>query len=232
MKLILNGGGIGEKCAKSYKKFAEEVNGQTVLFIPFANDEDTPENSLNWFKNEVLPYGITKIEMPHSPEELTKVKLESVGGIYFSGGNTFLLLSLLKKCKAFKEIKKFLKGDGVIMGGSAGTTIFGKSIDTCLKDDLKIIASDENVVGLKDTKGFNAAGGYSFFVHYRVKERQYEATEIRVNRLLKDGHKLICLPEETSLFIDNGKMSIIGEIPAEIISKKKRKIVNPGEFFE
>lgn len=227
MKFILNGGGTGEKCRKSYQKFAELVNGQKVLFIPFANDEQSPEEALEWFKAEVEPFGITNIEMAKSPQELSISRLKSVGGVYFCGGNTFLLLATLKKCKAFKVVKEYCKHDGVIMGGSAGTTIFGKSIDSCLKDDLKIIASDENIVGLKDTRGFNVAGGYSFFVHYRVKERQYEATEMRVQRLLADGHNLICLPEETSLFIQNGRMSIIGDRPAEVVTPNGRITMHP-----
>jgi len=232
MKLILNGGGIGEKCRLSYQKFAQLVNDQAVLFIPLANNEDTPENSLEWFKKEVEPYGITNIEMVSDTKKLTKKYLEKFGGVYFSGGNAFLLLSLLKSCNAFNEVNDFLQTDCVVMGASAGTTVFGKDINSCLKDDLKIIASDENIVNIKDTKGFNAAEGFSFFVHYRVKERQYEATEMRIQRLLAEGHHLICLPEETSLFIENGKMSIIGDLPAEVITKNFRKVFNPGEVVD
>lgn len=229
MKFILNGGGIGEKCHTSYKKFAEIVDGKKVLFVPFANDEDSPENAVEWFKKEVAPFGIVDIETINSPDVLTKNFLKKFGGIYFSGGNPFLLLSVLKNSCAFDEIKDFLKGDGVIMGGSAGASIFAKSVDSALKDDLKIIASDENIVGLKDTRGFDVAQGFSFFVHYRVKEKQYEATEMRVQRLLADGHNLICLPEETSLFIDDNKMTIIGDLPAEVITLSMRKTVFPGE---
>ena len=229
MKLILSGGAVGEKCHTSYKKFAEELNGGRLLFVPFANDEMTYKEALEWFKEQVNPYGINNIVMVENPQELTKALLQSVDGVYISGGNTFQLLKELKSCDAFDVMKEFLKEDSVIMGGSAGATVFGKSIDTCLMDDLKIIASDKNNVGLKETDGFDAVCGYSFFVHYRVKERQYEDTEKRVQRLLNDGHKLICLPEETSLYIENGRMSIIGLLPAEIITNTARRLVKPNE---
>jgi len=229
MKLILSGGGIGEKCHTSYKKFAEELKERKVLFVPFANDEMTYQEALEWFKGQVNPYGINNIIMIENPQELTKELLKSVGGVYVSGGNTFQLLKELKSCNAFNVMKEFLNEDSIIMGGSAGATVFGKSIDTCLMDDLKIIASDKNNVGLKETDGFNAVCGYSFFVHYRVKERQYEDTEKRVQRLLSDGHNLICLPEETSLYIEHGRMSIIGTLPAEIITKTTRFQIKPNE---
>lgn len=231
MKLILSGGGIGEKCKVSYEKFAKEVNGGNVLFIPFANDESTTSEALEWFKNEVKPYNINNVEVVNNPTELTKEKLENFKGVYVSGGNAFLLLSILKEYNVFNVLKDYLQTDGVLMGGSAGATVFGRDINACLKDDLKIVASDENYVNLKDTEGFNAVDGYDFFVHYKLKESQFDATEERVQRLLQNGHKLICLPEETSVFVENGKMQIIGEKPAEVITKNFRKIVEVNEYI-
>lgn len=232
MNLILSGGGVGEKSYWAYKKFAEKLKGESVLFIPFANDEMTYDEALDWFKQEVKDFGITQIEMIEDPKKLTLELLKSFGGVYICGGNAFKLLLILKSCNAFKVIKEFLKEDGVIMGSSAGVTIFGKSADTCLKDDLRIAASDENKVNLKDTDGLNAVNGYSFFVHYKLKPSQYEDTDKRVKRLLKDGHKLICLPEETSLFVENDKISIIGSLPAEIFTTSVKEIADPNKGID
>ena len=229
MKLILSGGGIGEKSKLAYSLFAKELNGEKVLLIPLANEEKKYEDDYNWFVNEVKPFGITDICMVTSPEEITKELLDSVNGVYFEGGNTFLLLYLLKSCNAFNVIKDFLKTDKVIMGGSAGALIFGKSIETALTDDLNIIASDDNIVGLEDMSGFDILNGYSFFVHYRVKERQYEATEEKVQRLLNLEHNLICLPEEDSVIVENGKITLFGTLPAEVIRKDLRKTITNGE---
>lgn len=229
MKLILSGGGVGQKCCSSYKKFTELLKQKSILFVPFANDEMTYDQAFNWFKQEIKAFGVDKIQMVEQPEKLSTELLKSFGGIYISGGNAFKLLSILKSCNAFQVVKDFLKQDGVIMGSSAGVTIFGKSANSCLKDELRIAASDRNYVNLKETDGFDAVCGYSFFVHYKLKESQLENTEKRVQSLLIDGHRLICLPEETSLFIEDGKMSIIGEMPAEIITIDDRKTVYPNE---
>lgn len=229
MKLLLSGGGSGEKSKLSYIKFSEETEGKPVLFIPFANDEMTYEESLEWFKNEVNPYGITNIKMVTTPQTLKEEKLENYGGVYLSGGNAFLLLKTLKENKLINVINDILKKDIILMGSSAGTSVFGKSINTCLRDDLKIAASDKNNVELKDTNGLNIINDYSYFVHYKLKESQYQQTKLRVNRLLNDGHKLICLPEETSIYLKDGNITVIGDSPCEVITNTSRKSYHPNE---
>jgi len=94
MKLILSGGGIGEKSSLAYSLFAKELNGGKVLLIPLANEEKKYQDDYAWFVNEVKPFGISNICMVTSPEDITKELLESVQGIYVEGGNTFLLLYL------------------------------------------------------------------------------------------------------------------------------------------
>jgi len=229
MRLILSGGGIGEKSYLSYSLFAKLLNGGKVLLVPFANEEKKYDNDLKWFANEVNSFGIKNICMATSPNEITEELLKTVDGIYFEGGNTFLLLYLLKSCGAFSAIKKILNSDKIIMGGSAGALIFGKSIETALKDDLNIIASDENIVGLKDMKGFNVLNNFSLFVHYRVKERQYQVTEEKVQRLVNDGHNLICLPEEDSIIVENNSITLLGNVPAEIVCKNMRRTIINGD---
>ena len=232
MNIILSGGGIGEKSKMAYLEFAKQLNNGKVLLIPFANENKNYECDLTWFINEMKDYKVAEIDMAVSPEQITDEFLQGFDGIYFEGGNTFLLLHLLKSCQAFNVIKKFLQSDKVVMGGSAGALIFGKSIETILKDDLNIIASDENIVGIKDFEGFNVLNGYSLFVHYRVKERQYAATEEKVQRLLKNGFKLICVPEEDSIIVHDNKVSLIGCVPAEVLTSDARDQIFDGEILK
>lgn len=111
------------------------------------------------------------------------------------------------------------KEDSVIMGGSAGALIFGKSIDTCKDDGLNIKSiCDINEVNLIDTTGFNVLDGYSLIVHYQKLESQIPQTQKRISRLLDEGYKLICLPEKTSLYAHNGKFKFICSKPAKIIN--------------
>ena len=231
MKLILNGGGSGEQIKESYEMFAKSIKNNKILYIPFAWNNGPYESCFEWFKNEMKPFGIRDIEMVTSPEQITKEKLSEVKGVFIGGGNSYKLLKMLKDTTAYSNLKEFaLKKDTIVMGGSAGALVWGESIDTCKDDGLEIKSiCDKNLVNLKDTSGFDMLNGYSLLVHYKKKDEQIPATMQRIERLIKEGYKLICLPEETSLIIEDGAFYIIGSKPAEIISKSKSKIVKKLE---
>lgn len=230
MRLILNGGGSDAQVRESYELFAQEVNGGKVLYIPLAWSYGNMDECINWFKTQMQPFGITNIEQILDPNDLTKDKLESAKGVFIGGGNTYQLLKGLKETHAFNNLIQYIRNNGLVMGGSAGALIFGKSIDTCLKDELVIKScNDENKVELKDTTGFNCINGYSILPHYKKLPEQNIYTQKRVKRLLKQGYKLVCLPEETSLWINGNEMKIIGEKPAEIFDGKNKRVVEPKE---
>lgn len=229
MRLILCGGGDGKQVKESYELFAREVAGGKILYIPLAWNNGNMETCVDWFKSEMLPFGVTDIEDVLDAKDITKAKLAKYSGIFIGGGNTFKLLKMLKETEAFDSLNEFLKNGGIIMGGSAGALIFGKSIDTCLKTELNISSTDENLVGLKDTSGFDKIKGYSLFVHYQRKPEQIKKTAINIQRLMEQGHKVICLPEETSLWINGNQMQIIGQKPAEIFYGNEKQIIQSNE---
>jgi len=231
MKLILCGGGADKQVFESYKEFAKTVGEGKVMYIPLAWNNGPYEDCLNWFKTEMAPFGVFDIDLITDACQITEERLRNVKGVFIGGGNTYKLLKMLKDTKAFENLRKFaLKKDTVVMGGSAGALIWGKSIDTCKDDGLGIKSiCDQNVVGLEDTSGFNMINEFSLLVHYKKKEEQIELTKQRINRLLKEGYKLICLPEETSLVIDEKKLRIIGSKPAEIFSSMSNEVIQADE---
>ena len=233
MRLILCGGGSNEQVRDSYKLFADSVKGQKIMYIPFAWQDDKYTGCLEWLSNDLKPYGINNIDMVTSPEQITKERLNKVKGVFIGGGNTFKLLKLLKESCAYDNLKEFaLKKDTVIMGGSAGALIWGKSIETCKDDGLGIKSiCDVNNVGLKDTTGYDMIKGYSLLVHYKKKEEQIPLTMQRIKRLLGEGYKLVCLPEEASLVVDEDKMFAVGA-EIEIITKSKMKKLEPKQVIE
>lgn len=220
MRLILNGGGDGDKIKKSYELFASIVNGGKIMYIPLAWENGSYEDCLKFLTKELEPYKnkITDIDLITNANQITKERLQNVTGVFVGGGNTYKLLKMLKDTEAFDNLKEFIKRkDTVVMGCSAGALIWGKSIDTCKDDGLNIKSiCDVNNVGLKDTLGFNAINGYSLIVHYNKIEEQKPLIKQRIERLLKEGYELICLPEETSLYYNNGMYRIIGDTPADV----------------
>ncbi len=228
MRLILNGGGSGDQVKDSYRLFGKEINGGKVMYIPLAWNHGNLENCIDWFREEIKPFGVTYIDQILKPEQITKERLKNVSGIFIGGGNTFKLLKMLKDTEAFDNLQCYINNNGLVMGSSAGALIFGKSINTCLKNELNINSTDKNLVGLKDTNGFNAIKGYSLFVHYKKQAEQLSQTQEYVDRLLKLGHRLICLPEETSVWINQDKISIIGQKPAEMFDNDVARLLEPA----
>lgn len=226
MKLILNGGGSDEQIKDSVKLFANMVKDGKVMYIPLAWDNGNIEKCIDWFRKQVEPYGIKRIVQVLDANEITTELLKECKGVFIGGGNTYKLLKMLKETQVYYNLKEFIKrNDTVVMGGSAGALIFGKSIDTCLDDGLGIKSiCDQNLVGLQDTSGYDFLNGYSLLPHYKKKEDQITLTNQRVKRLIKEGYKLVCVPEETSLFVNDGKYSVVGEKPIEIIDNATKKI--------
>ena len=230
MRLILNGGGSGEGVKESYELFAKEVNGGRVMYVPLAWNHGPCGECIHWFKGEMAPYGITDVDLITDAKQITKEKLKNVSGVFIGGGNTYKLLKYLKETPAFENLKEYIENGGLAMGSSAGALIWGRSIDTCKDDGLGIKSiCDQNLVNLQDTTGFDMLNGYSLLVHYKKEEEQISATEQRVKRLLKEGYKLICLPEETSLWINGKEAKIIGPKPAEIYDGHEKQTVHTNE---
>lgn len=232
MKLFLNGGGCGNQTLLAYREINKIINhNKPVLYIPLAMDEeDHPYDSCyEWIKEEISTIHISKIEMVRSFEELVEKNLDDYSLIYIGGGNTYKLLNGIKKTKTYDKLKKYLLNDGIIYGSSAGSVIFGKSIDI-------IGIMDKNEINLTDTKGFNCLNNVSIFVHYTnyksrlSKEENKNLTEKYTNFITKytsSNEKVIAIPEEDTIFFDGKNIKVIGELPYYIFEngKKEKKSV-------
>ena len=184
MKLYLSGGGSGRQNLFAYNSFFNSIDkNKPVLYIPFAMDEEKYEKCYNWFKREIVYFGVNNFEMVRSSLELQKINLLNYSSIFIGGGNTYKLLKELQSNSNLEKIKKYLLDGGIVYGGSAGAIIFGKDIDGCalMDDKLEI-----------NTRGFNLINGYSLLCHY-------------------NKNRLLFLPEEVVLLVTNKKIKFIGE---------------------
>ena len=208
MKLILNGGGEGEQVANARKLLNSIIDhNKKILYIPLAWADSTFSGCLEFMTNELSNVNVAGIEMINAGEELLNKNLSNYACIYIGGGNTYKLLYLLKSSGAFDKIKNYLINEnGIVYGGSAGAIIFGKDLDSCNTDD-------ENEVGLVDNSGFNFINGYSLLCHYT--SRNEERTEISKNYLLdlSKTKPVYAIPEEDTIYINNGKIEFIGSRP-------------------
>ncbi len=222
MKIILSGGGSGEKTKKLDYLFASLLDkNKPLLYIPIAIDKQkhTYSECLRWLKDTFNKFGINNYIM-WTEEELRNIKdvPERFSGIYIGGGNTFYLLKTLKETKFWNMLKKFIKKGIPLYGGSAGAIIFGRTIAT---------SSDENIVQLDNLKGMNLLRNISLFCHYKEENDEIIKKQISKN----DLKKIIALPETTGIYITDGKKIIIGKESAHLFSLGIKKEIKVGEKF-
>lgn len=221
MKIFLNGGGAGYKTVEANRKLNDVIDHRKpILYIPLAMEEDKYDSCYEWIIGELKDVKAPHIEMVRSVEELSSKNLEDYGVIFIGGGNTFKLLSNLKQNDIFEKINNYLKNDGIIFGGSAGTIIFGEDLESCYLDD-------DNDVKLEDIKGFDILNGISFLCHYtnRTVEKDTESTKYLLE--LSKRKKIIALPEEDTLYINDDKIEVIGNRPWYIFENGSRTEMNP-----
>lgn len=221
MRLYLSGGGSGKQISSALLSFSNKINkSKPILYIPLAMNSSKYERCYKWFKEEINNIGLNKFEMVKSSLELSKKELSNYSAIFIGGGNTYKLLNEIKKYSNYERIINYLNNDGTIFGGSAGAIIFGKDINCCLLDD-------KNDIGLKDTNGFNLLNDYSVLCHLKPEniKRNYEFLKEYSKK-----QKLIYLPEENVILIENGKISIIGLKKYVIFKKGKYVYHNFANF--
>ena len=215
MKLFLCGGGSNVQIMFALNKFKSVIKkDRPILYIPLAMNKEKYDSCKKWFSNELRYIGIDSFDMVKSSKELANKDLNNYAALFIGGGNTYKLLYELSKNGNREKIQNYLKNDGVMFGGSAGAIIFGKDINTCMLDD-------GNMINLKNCDGFNYLNEYSILCHLNKKNLKKNYKHLKE---FSKNNKVIYLPEENVIFIDNNKIKFIG-------TSKYVKFVNGECFF-
>lgn len=210
MRLFISGGG---KTLLATKKLNEIIeHDKPILYIPLAMPSKRYPSCYEWIKDELKGIDVPNIDMVVSGTDLFNKNLENYSALFIGGGNTFKLLKDLKDSGSFEKIKVFIENNGIVFGGSAGAIILGQCIDTCKY-------ADKNEVDLKDLMGFDVVNYFSFLCHFTNQDK--EKTELNKNYLieLSKKEKIIALPEEDTIYYENGKFEIIGNRPFYIFEE-------------
>lgn len=221
MRIFLCGGGDGSQTINAYEKLNELIDHtKPLLYIPLAMESEKYPSCLEWITTELKDLDIPNIEMIVKASEILNKDLEDYCAIFIGGGNTFKLLNDLKSSGAFKTLQEFINNNGIVFGGSAGAIIFGKNLKSCILDD-------DNLVGLEDISGYDVLNGYSILCHYtnRAKEKDTKSKEYLLK--LSKEEKIIALPEEDTIFINDSDIKVIGNRPYYIFNNGIIQEKNP-----
>ena len=229
MQLLLNGGGSTKELVQTMSKLNEIIDhSKPVLYVPLAMEEELiPYDSCyEWFKKQMCNIDNVNFDMIRSFEEFSNIDLLKYSAIFIGGGNTYKLMKGIKEFNIFDKINNYLDDNGIVVGCSAGSVIFGFDINC-------ISTMDSNYVGLKDTKGFNKLNGKSIFPHYTnsktvEKHNKYTNDLINYSSIYED---VIAIPEEDTIYIEDDKIIIIGEKPFYEFSNGVSKKIDFNDLY-
>ena len=185
------------------------------LYIPLAMEEDQYDSCYKWIKGELRGTEIPGIEMVRSAEELSRKHPDDYSFLFIGGGNTFRLLSEIKRVSMFEPIREYLRNGGTAFGGSAGAIIFGEDLESCALDD-------DNEAGLQDTRGFDVLCGVSFLCHFTNRTREQDLRSEEYLLRISEHRKIIALPEEDTLFLNETRLEEIIDRPYYIFDRGRK----------
>ena len=225
MKVFICGGGSGEQTVRAVRRLNEVIRHDLpCLYIPLAMGEDCYDRCCEWITGELSHVDIPGIEMVRSAEELARKQLTDYSFLFIGGGNTFRLLSEIKRVHMFEPIREYLRNGGVAFGGSAGAIIFGEDLEACALDD-------DNEVGLTDTRGFDVMKSVSFLCHFTNRVPEHDQRSEKYLLEISYHRRIYALPEEDTLFLNETRLEEIIDRPYYVFENgKKTEITMIGNY--
>lgn len=175
--------------------------GKKVLFITTASNlhEDKIFLEEDIKKFEEGGFNVLQFDIADKKAEELKKLVEEYDIIFVAGGNTFLLMQEIKKTGFDKIIYNLFKKNKVYIGSSAGSAIFGPTIEYIkIFDDPSVAKNLKNYLGLKifdflllphyDHEEFIKA--YPFL---KKEYKRFKFVRIKDNQFLYNNGKLFSL---------------------------------------
>ena len=219
--LCLSGGGNEKQSFLLDEHFFSKIpQNSTFLYIPIALKQCKLYSGVEkWMRQVVAAHGRSDLSFDVAHNLHASNRFEKYTYIYIGGGNTWYLMSEFKKARIIEKLTKYNKFGGLIYGGSAGAIILGKYISA---------QNDKNLAKVKSPYGMNMLLDYSVACHYDVSQDSYFR-----EWALEKKSSLLCLPEESGVFIENSSGRCVGDMPCVIfLSNGDRKEVLPTDCFD
>jgi dipeptidase E len=212
MVILLSGGGSGEKSKEIDLAFINKINkNKPVLYIPLARNAPY-DSCMTWIKSNFKSLDFDNFEIIDDPKKLKNIDLSKYSGIYIGGGNTYKLLKELQDSKFMSVLKKYIQRGGIFYGGSAGAIILGMDIGT---------SDSKDGYETRDNKGLRLVGKFSVFCHYKKEDDQ----KIK-NYIKQTQNKVLAIPENAGVLIDNSQIKTIGPGEITVFVKETKKDIS------
>ena len=143
------------------KKFFRNTQGLKVLFVGYAKEDDTQDDTESGTYARFLDMGmqVTIITKDYDCKDEFDV-------VFVRGGNTTKLIHYLKKHGQFDAVRKIAEKGALYIGNSAGSILAGSDTEYTLDSepydvDVKKECNDDNAL-----KGYGSNYILKFFAHF------------------------------------------------------------------
>ena len=210
MKLLLTSGGItNNSIAKAlFDLVGKKPEDTSLVFIPTASNVEAGDK--DWFINDLVNVrkqnfkSVSIADISAVPEEIWKPQFEEADVLFFEGGNTYHLMSWIRKSGLIDILPELLKTK-VYVGVSAGSMVTGPDLDLRLS---KIIYGDDteedSVAGLNYVDFYFLPHLNSPFFPERMEEKIKEVAKTL-------SKKIYSLDDESALTVIDGKIEVVTE---------------------
>jgi dipeptidase E len=223
MQLIITGGGESTHFHQIDQKFIsllEQNKKSSLLYIPCAVSTDKHSAGLDRIRDVFSSISFERIEMCSDLSQLDWPYLESFGGVYIDGGNTFELMSNIRNTHCFELFHRFLHNGGLINGDSAGAIVLGAHLETAHFGTV----GDENDVGVISYQGLGFLGSCSIHCHYNESEDE-EILDFSNTY----GFQVMALEHNTAVLIQDYRLLVVGDGNLSLFIKGVKSILKPGD---
>jgi len=180
---------------------------ERVLFIPYAAVRFSFDDFAAKVAERFNPLGY-EVDSIHRAQD-PRAAVDAAEAVVVGGGNTFQLLSRLYQDRVLGPITKRVRGGAPYVGWSAGSNVACPTIMTT--NDMPIV----------EPPSFQALGLVPFQInpHFTDASIPNHGGETRAERLTEfvaanSGVPVIGLREGSSLRVDDGRTSLLGDQPA------------------
>ena len=219
-QLYLGGGGGSEDSLKLDKRFLSALKNKKIVYIPIAltPKENGYESCYDWITSTLTNASNDFVEITMWTDLNNKKlsDLDSFGGVYIGGGNTYKLLDHFFQTGFNKTLTEYYNQGGLIYGGSAGAIVLGKTIS---------IVAEENNSNYPNKDGLNLLNEKSVICHFA------DSKEKKLTKFIQENKTdIIALTERAGAIISNtNQIESVGFEPIQLYSVSLSPIsINPG----
>lgn len=215
--------GYLDHCEEQVRQLFEGID--EIIFVPFARPSGMSLDAYTKTARDrfqLMDIDVTGLHQHADP----KAALQSTGGVFIGGGNTFVLLRDLYQHGCLPVLQQRVRDGMPYMGTSAGSNVAGLTIGT--SNDMPIVFPSS----------FNAIGAVPFNLnpHYPAAKpdptHQGETRDDRIQEFhVFNDQPVISLHEDGMLRIQGDTGTLIGERPAYLFrAGEPRATIATGEL--